>query len=126
MSRNPVHFACASAGALILFAAAFAVRSSGFQAGLLAPILIGMLLLLPAAFENHEIESSIERFRSAALICFMLAFGCLGITMAFHDRMSRLPQQIASLGGAFWIVGILMAGVFAIHSSRRRSLARHE
>jgi hypothetical protein len=116
MTRPSLRFACAAFGLLLLALAAFHVR--------VLPIVLGVLMLVPAAFgeSDDEIEGACLRFRNAAFGCFGVAIALLTFVLSLTDRRGPLAQQAASLGAACWLVAMLMTFCFAFYASKRRAL----
>ena len=116
MTRSSLRFACAGFGLMLLASAAFHVR--------VLPIVLGVLMLVPAAFGEMDdgIEQACLRFRNAAFGCFGVAIALLTFVLSLTDRRGLLAQQAASLGAACWLVAMLMTFCFAFYASKRRAL----
>lgn len=133
MISPALRVACATAGVLLLAAAASMIRGEGVQRAELVPVVSGLVLLLPAAFgggaarsrDLDRIGEDARRFRLAALVCFSLAVTMYAFVVMLHSR-GELAQSAASLGAALWLVAMLLLFLFAFYASRRRALARQQ
>jgi hypothetical protein len=125
MPRTKLRHACAGFGALLLALAAVTVRLDGPTRLALLPILLGTLMLVPAAFgeRGEQVEEACLRFRNAAFVCFGVATALLAFVISLHDRHSELSQQAASLGAACWLVAMLMTFCFTYYAAKRRAIS---
>jgi hypothetical protein len=125
MKSSTLRFACAGFGLLLLAVAGLYVRADGPTRLVVLPIVVGALMLAPAAFGERRdaIEEACLRFRNAAFGCFFVAIALLTFVMSLHDRRAPVAQQAASLGAACWLVAMLMTFCFAFYATRRRATA---
>ena len=123
MNQNSVRLACAGFGSMLLALAAIHVRANGPARLDLLPIIIGVVMLVPAAFAERAVEEACLRFRNAAFVCFGAAIIVLMFVLTLRDRHGALAQQAASLGAACWLVAMMMTFCFAYYASKRRAVS---
>jgi len=130
MIRPSLRVASAFAGLLIILVAA--TSKSELRSLTTAVTAMGALFLLPlfASWRPPRLEEFewlsewVARLRTAMVVCWGAAF-YLYMSVLTAQRAGTAPlQQLASLGAAFWTVGLITLFFTAYFNSRRTALIR--
>jgi hypothetical protein len=79
----------------------------------------------PATRDLARIEEQLHRFGSAMMVCLSAAvFLCVFIVNSRGRLAVDVLQQLASLGVALWLAGMVLLFFVAYYRARRRSGAR--
>lgn len=73
--------------------------------------------------ELRRIDEQLQRFRSAMFVCFCAAAFLYGFVMSARRRAATDSlQEMASLGAAFWVVGIVLMFFVVYYRAQRRRI----
>ncbi len=130
MIRPWLRIASAFAGLLVI--AASAMSKSEIPSLTLAINCMGGLFLLPlfASWRAPSVEDFewlsewVARLRTVLVVCWGAAFYLYMSVLTAHGARADALQQLASLGAAFWTVGLIAMFFAAYFNSRRTALIR--
>lgn len=129
MRRPLLQFVLACFGVLLLAGSAAFVLTRGFDAIAAAAVVVGLLLLVPAFFDPRSADEDLDRLTEELRRYRAATFGCFGISLLIcalvtssRSMSSALQNRFASLGAAFWVVGMILM-FFVVHYGTRRATA---
>ncbi|GEM_PF-1569135 len=130
MIRPSLRIASAFAGLLIIAAAA--TSKSELRYLTVAVSCMGGLFLLPlfASWRAPRIEEFeflsewVGRLRTVMVVCWGAAFYLYMSVLTAQSARTEALEQLASLGAAFWTVGLISLFFTAYFNSRRTALIR--